>query len=91
MIQLCNKKFYTKYVINNININDFDKIFHNYINTHNKKFDNYYIDCEIGVQFDNNYSANIEINYHYNTDYINIKNYFFTLYSQLSICRIEIF
>ena len=27
------------------------------------------------MQFDNNYTAKIEINYHYNTDYINIKNY----------------
>ena len=25
---------------------------------------------------DNNITANIEINYHYNTDYINIKSYF---------------
>ena len=41
----------------------------------NKKFDFYYIDCEFGIQFDKNYTANIEINYHYNTDYINIKSY----------------
>ena len=35
----------------------------------------YFIDCEFGILFDNNYTANIEINYHYNTDYINIKSY----------------
>ena len=69
------KSFYTKYIINNINIDEFDKIFNYYITTHNKKFDFYYIDCEFGIQFDYNHTANIEINYHYNTDYINIKNY----------------
>ena len=76
---LCSSKendkcFYTKYNINNVNIDEFDKIFNDYIITHNKKFDIYYIDCEFGIQFDNNYTANIEINYHYNTDYINIKS-----------------
>ena len=69
------KSFYTKYIINNINIDEFDKIFNYYITTHYKKFDFYYIDCEFGIQFDNNYTANIEIHYHYNTDYVNIKNY----------------
>ena len=74
----CNKNdkcFYTKYTINNVNIDEFDKIFNDYIITHNKKYDFYYIDCEFGIQFDNNYTANIEINYHYNTDYNNIKSY----------------
>ena len=69
------KCLYTKYVINNVKINEFDKIFNYYISTHNKKFDFYYIDCEFEILFDNNYTANIEINYHYNTDYINIKSY----------------
>ena len=74
----CNKNdkcLYTKYIINNVKINEFDKIFIYYISTHNKKFDFYYIDCEFEILFDNNYTANIEINYHYNTDYINIKSY----------------
>ena len=74
----CNKNdkyFYTKYIINNVKINEFDKIFNYYITTHNKKFDFYYIDCEIEILFENNYRANIEINHHYNTDYINIKSY----------------
>ena len=75
----CNRSdkcFYTKYTINNVKINEFDKIFNYYISTHNKKFDFYYIDCEFDILFYNNYTANIEINYHYNTDYINIKSYF---------------
>ena len=74
----CNKNdkfFYTKYTINNVNIEDFDKIFNYYISTHNKKFDFYYIDCEFEILFDINYTANIEINYHYNTDYINMNSY----------------
>ena len=83
MIHLCNlcyskkndKYFYTKYTINNVNIDEFVKIFNDVIITHNKKFDFYYNDCEFGIQFDKNYTANIEINYHYNTDYINIKSY----------------
>ena len=83
MIHLCklcyskknDKSFYTKYTINNVNIDNFGKIFNFYITTHKKKSDCYYIDCEFGIQFDNNYTANIEISYHYNTDYINIKSY----------------
>ena len=74
----CNKDdrcFYTKYIINNVKINEFDKIFNYYITTHNKKFDFYYIDCEFEILFEYNYTANIVINYHYNTDYINIKSY----------------
>ena len=75
---LCNKNdkcLYTKYIINNVKINEFDKIFKYYISIHNKKFDFYYIDCEFEILFDNKYTANIEINYHYNTDYINMKSY----------------
>ena len=74
----CNKNdkcLYTKYVINSVKINEFDRIFNYYITTHNKKFDFYYSDCEFEIPFDNNCTANIEINYHYNTDYINIKSY----------------
>ena len=70
-----NKCFYTKYIINNVKINDFHKIFSYYITIHNKKFDFYYIDCEFEILFENKYTANIEINYHYITEYINIKSY----------------
>ena len=62
MIHLCKNVLNTKYTIKNVNIDEFDKIFKYYITTHNKKIDN-------------NYTANIEINYHYNTDYINIKSF----------------
>ena len=85
----CNKNdkcFYTKYTVNNIKINEFDKKFNYYIFNHNKKFDFYYIDCEFEILFDDNYTANIEINYHYNTDYINIKSY---LLFYIDICEIN--
>ena len=71
-----NKNLYMKYIINNVDINEFDKIFNNYIIPHNKKFDFYYINCEFEIETDK-YLANIEINFHYNTDYINIKSYLF--------------
>ena len=71
-----NENLYIKYIINNVDINEFDKIFNNYIISHNKKFDFYYINCEFEIETDN-FLANIEINFHHNTDYINIKNYLF--------------
>ena len=36
-----NKFIYMKYIINKVNINNFDKIFNNHITNHNKKFDFY--------------------------------------------------
>ena len=69
------KCLYTKDIINNVKIGEFDKIFNYYINTHNKKFDFYYIDCEFGILFETNCKANIEINYLYNTDFIDIRSY----------------
>ena len=62
-----------KYIINKVDINNFDKIFNNYIKNHNKKFDFYYINCEFEIETNNNRILNIEINFHHNTDYINLK------------------
>ena len=73
--KVCDKHLYKQHIINIINLDKVDKISSDYITTHNKKFDFYYIDYEFGIQFDNNYKANIEINYHYITDYINLKCY----------------
>ena len=87
----CNKYdkcFYIKYNINNVDIDDFDKIFNDYIITHNKKFDFYYIDCEFQIQFHNEYTTDIEIKYHYNTDYINIKSY---LLFYIDSCELAIY
>ena len=71
------KNLYMKYIINIVDIDNFDKIFNNYITSHNKKFDFYYINCEFDIVTDNIYTTKIEINFHYNTDYINIKSYLF--------------
>ena len=71
-----NKFIYMKYIINKVNIDNFEKLFNNYITNHNKKFDFYYINCEFQIEF-NNYISNIEINFHYNTDYINLKSYLY--------------
>ena len=62
------KSFYTKYIIENVNIDEFNKIFNYYITTHNKKFDFYYNNCEIEIHFNNNYIANTKINYHHSTE-----------------------
>ena len=66
---------YYKYTNNNINLNNINKIFDYYITIHNEKFDMYFINCVIQIQFNNNIIANLEINNHYYTDYINIENY----------------
>ena len=70
---------YYKYTINNINLNNINKIFDYYITIHNEKFNFYVIKCIFQIQFNNNIIANIEINNHYSSDYINIENYL-TLY-----------
>ena len=81
MTQICNsclknnKYLYTKYTIENIDIDEVDDIFDKYINIHNQKFIFFYIDCQFEIEFKDNIFAKIEINNHYNTDYINIKIY----------------
>ena len=81
MTQICNsclknnKLLYTTYIIENIDINEVDDIFDKYINIHNQKFVFYYIDCQFEIKFKDNVFAKIEINQHFNTEYIDIKNY----------------
>ena len=69
------KRIYKNYTVNNIDLHDVNKILDDYISTHNKNFDYYFINCEFKIEFDNNVTANIGVNYHYNVDYINIKSY----------------
>ena len=64
-----------KYKINIINLNNINKIFDYYITIHDENFDTYFINCVIQIKFNNNIIANLEINNHYNTDYVNIENY----------------
>ena len=81
MTQICNsciknnKLLYTSYKFENINIDEVDDIFNKYNNIHNPKIVFYYIGCQFEIQYKNNIFAKIEINQHFNTDYINIKNY----------------
>ena len=70
-----NKYLYTSYIIENIDIDEVDEMFHNYINFHNKKVVFHYIDCQFQIKFKDNVFAKIEIIQHFNTDYINIKYY----------------
>ena len=71
-----NKFIYARYIINKVNINNFEKIFINHITNHNKKFDFYYINCEFQIETGDRL-LNIEINFHHNTDYINLKSYLY--------------
>ena len=54
---------------------DVNKILNDNISSHNTNFDFYFINCEFVIEFDNNFIRNIEINYFYNTDFIDIIEY----------------
>ena len=72
---------YYNYIIKNINLIDVDKIFDYYITIHNEKFNMYFINCVIQIQY-NNIITNIEIINHNSRDYIIIENY-------LKSCKID--
>ena len=69
------RSLYYKNIVKNIDLNDINKIFDYYISIQNKKFIFHFIKCIFQIQFNNNIIANIEMNNHYTTDYINIENY----------------
>ena len=50
-------------------MDELDKILSNYISHHNKKFDFYFFNCEFEKEFGNNFTAIVEINYHYNRNF----------------------
>ena len=52
-------------------MDEVNKILNDYISTHNKNFDFYFINCKLVIEFDKNFIANIETIYFYNTDIIN--------------------
>ena len=68
------RSLYTKDTINNFNLVEFGKILNDYISTHNKEFDFYFYICEFKIEFDNNFTTNIETDYFYNIESNNIKN-----------------
>ena len=47
------KRIYKNYTINNIDLNDVNKKLDDYISTHNKNFEFYFINCEFKIEFDN--------------------------------------
>ena len=67
------KNLYIKYIFDNIIFDELDKLLKDHISTHNKKFVFYFISCELIIEFDITSKENIETNYYYNTDIINIK------------------
>ena len=66
------KSLYKKYVINNINLDEVDKILSDYVSTHNKKFEIYFIYCEFKIQFDNNSIIDIKSEYVHNIEIVKI-------------------
>ena len=69
------KSLYKKHTINNVNLDEVNKILNDYISSHNKYFDVYFINCEFVIEFDNNFIANMKANYFCNTDIININKF----------------
>ena len=66
------KSIYKKYAINNVNLDEVDKILNDYVSTHNKKFDIYFIYCEFKIQFDNNSLIDIKSEYVRNIENVKI-------------------
>ena len=87
---------YINYTINNINLDEVDKTLNDYITIHNEKFNFYLISCKLIIKFDDNFTENIETNYFYNTDIINIKrnllyniyNFIPRIYKPSNVCNI---
>ena len=52
------------------------KKLNDYVTTHNKKFDFYFINCEFVIEFDNSFIAKIKTIFINNTDFMNINRYF---------------
>ena len=73
------KSWYENHTIDNINLEEVDKILSDYIATHNKKFYFSLVRCEFVLEFDNNFTINIQTHYCYNMDDITkIKSYLFS-------------
>ena len=96
------KRIYKRYVIINIKLDEVDKILKDYVSTHNKKFDIYFIYREFKIQFHNNSTTdlktycvhNIEIekinqSLLYSTEYLEPKCYKFQNINQMIINTIS--
>ena len=70
------KSLYNNFTINNYDLDEVIKTLNNYISTHNKIFEFYFINCEFVIEIDNKFTANIKNICFCNTDFVNINLYF---------------
>ena len=68
------RSLYKKYTINNINLDDFDKILSDYISQNNKKFYLYFFKLTFELKINNNITQCIETNYYSNYAMQDIKS-----------------
>ena len=88
---------YIKYTINKINLDELDNILNDHITTHNKKFNFYLISCKLVIEFDNNFTEEVETTFFYNTEIINLKrnllynlyNFIPRIYKPSNVCNVK--
>ena len=68
------KSIYKKYNVIDVNLDEVDEILKDYITTHNKKFNIYFINCEFKLEFDKNFTTNIETKYFFKIEVHYIKS-----------------
>ena len=66
---------YYNYKIDNIDLNNINKIFDYYISIHDEKFNMYFINCIIQINYNENILGKLEINNRYNCDRVSILGY----------------
>ena len=54
------ESLYKKFSNNIVNLDEVNEILNDFISTHNKNFDFFFINCEFGIEFDNNFTAKIK-------------------------------
>ena len=69
------KSLYKKYTINNINLDEVEKILNDHVTFLDKKFNFHFINCEFVREFDNNFTTNRETIYVHNVESNKIKSY----------------
>ena len=57
-----------KYTTNNIKFDEVDEILNSYIAIYIKDYDIYFVNCRFNLEFDNNFTTNIEKNYIHNNE-----------------------
>ena len=78
-------------------MDELDRILNDHITTHNKKFNFYLISCQLVIEFDNNFTENIETKFFLKYSIINIKSsllyitYIFItkIYKLSNVCNIK--